>query len=197
LSIIAEDPLNTFGVSGSVARKIEFVYEGDATTDAGLQVDDTRLAIGVINNTTQGTGGYTAFHRDAYTSTDGSNNFTDVPQPGKLLGVLNFETTEPGVEVADADHRVNQGIQEQAITVGRKDVLGGIYTTMASYLNGAGEIGAMSDEGFSFWDLGFNNSSGNLGVPTGGSIPDDMEIRSLAGVAEATRVHAVTLNTNT
>jgi len=188
-----------FGLSGSVGRKIEFVYAGDATTDAGLQMDDTRMAIGAIVRTGSGTGGYLSFHRDAYTAAAGGvNNFTDVPQPGKLVGVFNFEATNFGEITVDGDHRTTQTIREQSIAINRKDILGPVYTTMSSIINGAaGDLGSGVDEGYSFWNLGINNSSGDLGIPSAGAIPNNMEIRSAGGAATAARVHAVTLNTNT
>lgn len=188
-----------FGVPGSIARKIRILYEADQTVDAGLQLDDKRMAIGAIVRTEQTSAGYISFTRDSYTSTDGADNFTTVPTSGpnsKLLGVLNFETTSAADVTTDGDHRSNQGITEQAISVNRRDILGPIYTTMMQQTNGQYETGAISDEGFSLWNLGINSPTGNIGVPTVGGIPNEMEIRSRSGVAEATRNYAVILNTN-
>ena len=178
-----------FGMSGDVARKVELSYAAD-----GSNIDDKRIAVGIITSPTQ-TGGYVAFHRDSYTASSGVNNFTDIPQPGKLLGVLNFETTGASDITSDGDHRTTQTIREQSITINRKDVLGPIYTTTMAAHNGNYE-GSITDEGYSFWNLGFTNKVGSLGVPTSGSIPDNMEIRSLGGAANAARVYATTLNSN-
>ena len=128
-----------------------------------------------------------------------ADNFTTVPTSGpnsKLLAILNFETTGAADVTADGDHRSNQGITEQAITVNRRDILGPIYTTVMQHHNGQYETGAVSDEGYSLWNLGVNPTDNNMGVPTVGGIPNEMEIRSRSGVAEATRNHAVILNTN-
>lgn len=188
-----------FGVPGSIARKIRVLYDADATTDAGLQLDDKRMAIAAIVRTEQSSAGYLSFTRDAYTTTDNADNFTTVPTSGpnsKLLGVLNFETTEATAVTADGDHRSNQGITEQAITVNRRDILGPIYTTVAQAHNGVYEMGGISNEGFSLWNFGINPNDNNVGVPTVGGIPNEMEIRSRSGVAEAARHYACILNTN-
>jgi len=188
-----------FGVPGSIARKLRVLFDADATVDAGLQLDDKRMAIAAIVRTDQGSAGYLTITRDSYTSTDGSDNFTTVPTSGpnsKLLGVLNFETTGAADVTTDGDHRSNQGITEQAITVNRRDILGPIYTTVMQIHNGQYETGAINDEGYSLWNFGFNAADANIGVPTVGGIPNEMEIRSRAGVAEATRNHALILNTN-
>ena len=179
-----------FGLSGSVARKLEIAYAAD-----GTNIDDKRLAIGIITTPTS-TNGYTAFHRDSYTASNNVNNFTNIPQPGKLLGVFNFETTSADDVTTYGGHWTAQTIQEQAITINRKDVLGTIYTTTAAAAQGGYET-LLSDSGYSFWNLGFTNKVGGLGVPTQGQIPQNMEIRSKGGSsADAARVYAVTLNSN-
>jgi len=180
-----------FGISGNVARKVEIAYAAD-----GSNIDDKRVAIGIVTSPTA-TSGYVAFHRDAYTVANAVNNFTDVPQPGKLLGVFNFETTSAADVTSDGVHRTGQTIQEQAITINRKDVLGHIYPTTAAAMSG-NYTANLTDTGYSFWNLGFTNKVGGLGVPSGSSeIPQNMEIRTKGGSsADATRVYAVTLNTN-
>lgn len=188
-----------FGVPGSIARKIRILYAADATVDAGLQLDDKRMAIAAIVRTEQRSAGYLSFTRDSYTSTDNADNFTTVPTSGpnsKLMAVLNFETTGAADVTTDTDHRSNQGITEQAITVNRRDILGPVYTTIFQAHNGQYETGAVSDEGYSLWNFGMNPTDNNIGVPTVGGIPNEMEIRSRSGVAEALRHHAVILNTN-
>lgn len=193
-----QDFSKPFGISGAVARRVSFDYAADINTDGGPTLDDKRMAIGVIVNTSQPTGGYQVFHRKAFTgATGGIFDFTDVPQPGKLLGTFNFETTNFGEITGDGDHRTTQSIRDQSITINRKVQLGPVYTTMMGMINGNYETGAIPDEGYSLWNLGITNSSGNLGVPTQGGIPDNMEIRTSTGAANAIRVHALILNTNT
>ena len=112
-----------FGLPGSVARKIRILYAADATTDAGLQLDDKRLAISAIVSTDGSSAGYTAFTRDAFTgATGGVKHYTTVPTSGpnsKLLGVFNFETTSAADITADTEHRTTQTIRTQALTVNR------------------------------------------------------------------------------
>jgi len=180
-----------FGLSGQVARKVEISYAAD-----GSNIDDKRLALGIVTAPTA-SNGYVAFHRDSFTAANNVNNFTDIPQPGKLLGVFNYETTGADDVTTDGAHRSGQTIQEQAVTINRKDVLGTIYTTTAAAMQGGYET-SLTDSGYSFWNLGFTNKVGSLGVPTGNSeIPQNMEIRTKGGsAADACRVYAVTLNTN-
>ena len=191
-----QDLSQSFGIPGAVARKVEFLYAADVVTDAGLAIDTKRLAIGIITSSGS-SNGYLTFTRNTFTgATGGVNTFTTIPTPGKLLGVLNFETTSAADITTDGDNRSTQSIRQQAITIGRKDVAGPIYTTTAGYIQGSYEIGALSDEGFSFWNLGIRNEVGPLGIPTTGSIPRDMEIRTSTGAADAIRVYGVILNTN-
>ena len=114
----------------------------------------------------------------------------------KLLGVFNFETTGAADITADTEHRTTQTIRSQAITINRKDILGPLYTTTMQFINGQYETGAINDEGYSLWNLGFRNDNNSLGVPTVGGIPNEMEIKTSTGAADAARVHAVILNTN-
>ena len=112
-------------VSGSL-RGFGQAVGATATADG---VDDKRMAIGIVTTPAQSSGGYVTFHRDTYTGVNGVNNFTDVVQPGKLLGVHGFETNSWADELTDGDHRTGSDIQEIAITIDRKDVLGPIYPT--------------------------------------------------------------------
>ena len=189
-----------FGLPGSVARKIRVLYDADATTDAGLQLDDKRMAISAIVSTDGSSAGYMSFTRHSFTgATGGVNTFTTVPTSGpnsKLLGVMNFEATSAPDITADTEHRTTQTIRSQALTVNRKDILGPIYTTTMAAINGQYETGAINDEGYTLWNLGFRNDNNSLGVPTVGGIPSEMEIKTSTGAATAARVHAVILNTN-
>ena len=189
-----------FGLPGSVARKIRILYAADATTDAGLQLDDKRCAISAIVSTDGSSAGYMAFTRDSFTgATGGVKRYTTVPTSGpnsKLLGVLNFETTGAADITTDTEHRTTQTIRTQALTVNRKVIAGPLYTTTMDAINGQFETGAINDEGYSLWNLGFRNDNNNLGVPTVGGIPSEMEIETATGAADACRVHAVILNTN-
>lgn len=189
-----------YGLPGSVARRVVFDYAADVVTDAGLAIDDKRMAIGAIVRKDGASVGYMTFHRHSFAgATGGVNTFTDVPTSGpnsKLLGVFNFEATNAGEVTGDGDHRTTQSIRDQAITVDRKVRLGPIYTTMMAAIHGQYETGAINDEGYSLWNLGMRNQTGQLGVPIVGGIPNNMEIRSSTGAAVTNRVHAIILNTN-
>ena len=179
-----------FGLSGNVARKVEVAFAAD-----GSNIDSKNLSIGIVT-TPQATNGYMAFHRDSYTVANNVNNFTDVPQPGKLLGVFNYETTSATDITADGSYRTGQTIQEQSITISRKDVVGHVYTTTMGAMQG-GYTANLTDKGYSFWNFGITNAIGNLGIPSSGEIPQNMEVRTKGGsAADAVRVMPVTLNTN-
>lgn len=179
-----------FGISGNVARKISVAFDAD-----GNNIDDKRIAIGIIVANTP-TEGYVTFHRDEYTEASGTYHKTDVPQPGKLIGVLNFETNGAADVTTDGNHRTGQSIRQQSITIGEKDVLGPIYTTTMAALNGAYEIGALIDEGYSLWNLGMTNKVGVPSVQTKSRIPSNMKIKSLCGDNATKRTYAITLNDN-
>ena len=180
-----------FGLSGKVARKLKVKFAAD-----GNNIDDKRLAIGQITSTTA-TSGYVSFHENNVTSmTNGSNEWTEVPQPGKLLAALLYETTSAADVTADGAHRSDQTIEEIAIAIDRKDVFGPVYTTTLAALAGRYEQD-LTDEGYSIWNFGIGNK-GSLGVPSAPAsmIPSNMEIRAKGGDAgDAAKIYAVTLNT--
>lgn len=185
----------SFGISPSVARKIEFLYAADGAADTlSVAVDNKQLSIGCIAKDREqtGTGGYLAFARNGYSTVNNVNAYTTIPQPGQLLGVLGFETNDTAA--SQTAIRSANDIQEVALTVGKKDLLGPIFPDMIKSFNGQYEIGALTDEGFFFWNLGVSNEVGALGR---GPIPDQTEIRIKGGSdAGAIRVYAARLNTN-
>ena len=184
-----------FGISPRVARKIEFAYAADGAADTlSAAVDNKQLSIGCVakDNEQSGTGGYLSFSRSAYSTVNNVNEFLTVPQPGQLLGVFGFETNDTAA--AQTAIRTANDIQEMSVAVGRKDLLGPIYPDMVKSFNGTYETGALSDEGFFFWNLGISNEVGALGR---GPIPDKTEIRIKGGSdAGAVRIYAPRLNTN-
>ena len=182
-----------FGIGGNVARKVEIAFAADADN-----IDEKRVNLGIIVNTSQGaSGGYVTFHINTMQTTADLIDFFDIPQPGRLLGIFNFETTGAADVTADGAHETDQTIQEEAITVNRKVQLGPMFTTQFSTINGQFETGARTDEGYSWWDLGIRNS-GRLGLPQASDIPSNMEVKVKRGDAtDAGRVYSVILNTNT
>jgi len=182
-----------FGIGGNVARKVEIAFSADAN-----DIDEKRVAIGLINNTTQGSsGGYVSFHKNTMQGTADLVDFFDIVQPGRLLGIFTFETTGAADVTVDGAHRTDQTIEEMAITVNRKVQLGPVYTTTVGAISGQFETGAKTDEGYNFWDLGIHNT-GRLGLPQASDIPSNMEVKIKRGDAtDAGRVYPVTLNTNT
>jgi len=182
-----------FGIGGNVARKVEIAFDADAN-----QIDGKRVNLGIIVNTSQGaSGGYVTFHRNASAGTADLTEFFDVPGPGRLLGVFNFEITGAADVTADGAHETDQSIEAMSITVNRKVQLGPMLTYQFDQINGQFETGARTDEGYSWWDLGYHNS-GRLGLPQASDIPSNMEVKSKQGdAADAARIYPVILNTNT
>lgn len=184
-----------FGISPSVARKVEFAYAADGATDTlNVAVDSKQLSIGAIakDREQSGTGGYLCFTRDAQTAVNNQNLFTTIPQPGQALGVFGFETNDTAA--AQTAIRTANDIQELAVTVGRKDLLGPVFPDLIKSFNGTYETGALSDEGYFFWNLGISNEVGALGR---GPIPDKTEVRVKGGSdAGAYRIYIPRLNTN-
>ena len=182
-----------FGIGGNVARKVEIAFDADA-----FQVDAKRVNLGIIVNTSQGaSGGYVTFHKNSSAGTAGLTEFFDIPGPGRLLGIFNFEITGAADVTADGAHETDQTIEAQSITVNRKVQLGPMLTYQFDQINGQFETGARGDEGYSWWDLGYHNS-GRLGLPQASDIPSNMEVKNLQGdAANAARTYPVILNTNT
>jgi len=182
-----------FGIGGNVARKVEIAFAADAS-----QIDGKRVNLGIIVNTSQGSsGGYVTFHINTMQTTADLTDFFDIPQPGRLLGIFNFETTGAADVTADGAHETDQTIEAESITVNRKVQLGPMLTTHFDVINGNFETGARTDEGYSWWDLGFRNS-GRLGLPQASDIPSNMEVKAKRGDATTEgRVYPVILNTNT
>ena len=182
-----------FGIGGNVARKVEMAFAADAN-----DIDGKRVNLGIIVNTSQGSsGGYLTFHINTMQTTADLIDFFDIPQPGRLLGIFQFETTGAADVTVDGAFETDQTIEEESITVNRKVQLGPMFTTQFSALNGQYETGARTDEGYSWWDLGIRNS-GRLGLPQASDIPSNMEVKVKRGDAtDAGRVYPVILNTNT
>jgi len=182
-----------FGIGGNVARKVEVAFSADADN-----IDAKRLNLGIIVNTSQGaSGGYVTFHRNASAGTAGLTEFFDIPGPGRLLGIFNFEITGAADVTADGANETDQSIEAQSITVNRKVQLGPMLTYQFDQINGQFESGVRGDEGYSWWDLGYHNS-GRLGLPQASDIPSNMEVKNLQGdAADAARVYPIVLNTNT
>jgi len=182
-----------FGIGGNVARKVEIAFAAD-----GGGILDKRVNLGIIVNTSQGaSGGYTTFHRNSVTATGDIVEFFDIPQPGRLLGVFLFETTGSADVATIGAHETDNTIEEVAITVNRKEQLGPMFTNQLATINGQYETGARTDEGYTWWDLGYRNS-GRLGLPQASDIPSNMEVKIKTGDAgDAGRVYPIILNTNT
>lgn len=185
----------SFGISPSVARKVEFAYAADGAADTLLTAYDSKqLSIGAIAKDSEQstTGGYLTFNRHSYTNAASTNEFTTIPGPGQLLGVFGFETDDTAS--GQTAIRTANNITELAITVGRKDLLGPVYPDMIKSVHGQYETGAISDEGYFFWNLGISNEVGALGR---GPIPDKAEIRAKGGTdTGAVRLYTARLNTN-
>jgi len=154
---------------------------------------------GISTDIQPSTLGYIKFIRDAYTSgAVGEENKTRVTG-NRLLGVQNFQTTEYEVLAANAANDIT-GIRQQAVLFSDNIVLGP-YKAYRSWSQtvgpnqatraGATESGNVLNLGSFFADYGIHNS-GKLGLDIAGRTVD---IRTTAGVAQATRVNPVVLVT--
>jgi len=145
--------------------------------------------------------GYIKFIRDAYTSgAVGEENKTRVTG-NRLLGCQNFQTSEFEVLAGNAANNIT-GIRQQAVLFSDNIVLGP-YKSFRSWSMGAyaqslkvssptgGIAGNVTNLGAFFSDYGIHNS-GKLGLDIAGRTVD---IRTTAGVAQATRVNPVVLVT--
>jgi len=143
--------------------------------------------------------GYIKFIRDSYTSgAVGEENKTRVTG-NRLLAVQNFQTTEFEVLAANAANNIT-GIREQAVLFSDNIVLGP-YKPFRSWAQttgpnqatraGATESGNVLNLGSFFADYGIHNS-GKIGLDIAGRVVD---VRTTAGVAQATRVNPVVLVT--
>jgi hypothetical protein len=188
------DDTRNYGLPVGKGIQLELDWAADTTID-GRAYDVT--VEGITSDVQPDPIGYIKFIRDSYTSgAVGEENFTTV-NGNRLLGVMNFQTTEFDALAASAAFNVT-GIREQALLLSDNIVLGPYKSSRSWSMNdayvpstraGASPTGTQLNLGHFFADYGIHNS-GALGVNIQGR---NTKIRTTAGVAEATRVNPVVL----
>ncbi len=188
------DDTRNYGLPVGKGVQLELDWAADTTID-GRAYDVT--VEGITNDVQPDPIGYIKFIRDAYTSgAVGEENFTTV-NGNRLLGTMNFQTTEFDALAASAAFNTT-GIREQALLLSDNIVLGPYKQSRSYSMNdgyvpstraGASPTGTMLNLGHFFADYGIHNS-GAIGVNIAGR---NTKIRTTAGVAEATRVNPVVL----
>lgn len=189
------DDTRNYGLGAGKGVQLEIDWLADTTID-NRAVDVT--VEGLTADIQPDPIGYIKFIRDAYTSgAVGEENFTTV-NGNRLLGVQNFQTTEFDALGASTGISVT-GIREQALTLSNNVVLGPYKSSrnwsmnnafIPSTRSGAAPTGSTLNLGSFFADYGIGNS-GAIGINIAGN--RQAEIRTTAGVAQATRVMPVVL----
>lgn len=188
------DDTRNYGLPAGKGVQFVVDWAADGTLD-GKAYDLTVEGIDAVQ-TQPDPIGYIKFVRDAYTSgAVGEENKTRV-NGNRLLGSINFQTTEYEALAANAAVNVT-GIREQAVLFSDNIVLGP-YKPFRSWTqtpfvqatrSGAQPDGTVLNLGSFFADYGMHNS-GKIGIDIAGKTVD---VRTTAGVAEATRVNPVVL----
>ena len=181
-----------YGMPGGIAGQLSVKFDAD-----NAAFDGKKLTVGVIHSSIKDLGGfgklqgYMTYARHSDTMAVGTEKSYSIPQPGKLLGVQFYETTCFADITGDGDYRSTQTIQEAAITRGDDVTHGALPTTMFGIMNGQ-DVTELTDQGYSFWNLGIHNKLGSLGIK--GRIPSNLKVRVKGGVADDARICPITLN---
>lgn len=187
------DDSRAYGMQAGKGVQFEMDFQAETTIDNRTY----DLTVEGITSDVADPIGYIKFVRDAYTSSAvGEENDTTV-NGNRLLGVQNFQTTEFDALAASTGISVT-GIREQSLTLSDNVVLGPYKSSRNWSMNngfspatrsGANVSGSTLNLGSFFADYGIGNT-GALGINIAGR---NAKIRTVAGVAEATRVNAVAL----
>jgi len=172
------DPSKNYGLPGNKGVQFTVDWLADTTID-GRTYD---LTVEGISDTKPSPIGYVRFLRDGYTPVAvADENFTELEGAGKrLLGVMNFQTTEFDALAASVAFDVT-GIRQQSILYSN-DIRVGPYKPYRSWsMSGfkraplqASGTGNQVNLGHFFADFGINNNSGGLGLNIQGA---DVKIR--------------------
>ena len=194
------DDTRNYGLPAGKGVQFEVDWQADTTID-GRAYDLT--VEGLTSDVQADPIGYLKFVRDGYTAgAVGEEHFTTV-NGNKLLGVMNFQTTEFDALAASAAFNVT-GIREQAVLLSDNVVLGPYKparswamnynyvpsTRVGTGNNTGGPTGTLINLGHFFADYGIHNS-GPIGINIAGR---NAKVRTTAGVAEALRVNPVVLS---
>jgi len=196
LSPFSTDPTKNFGLPPN--KGVQFTGNYSADVSPGYDGFAYDLTVeGVTADIKPNPIGYIKVVQDSYTpGAVGESNDTDVVG-NRLLGVMNFETTAFDDLAAAAAFDVTT-IREQSVLFSN-DIRIGPYKISRSWamkpvhtevMSGTASLGNLLDIGHTFSDYGIFNSAGNLGLNISGA---NIKVRSVAGVANATRVNPIVL----
>ncbi len=188
------DDTRNYGLPQGKGVQFEVDWQADTTVD-NRSYDLT--VEGLTSDIQPDPIGYMAFTRDAWTAgAVGEEHFTTVTGQ-KLLGCMNFQTTEFDALAASTGISVC-GIREQAVLMSDNIVLGPYKSSRNWSMNngvipstraGGTTEGSLLNLGAFFEDYGIHNS-GPIGINIAGR---NTKVRTTAGVAEALRVNAAIL----
>jgi hypothetical protein len=187
------DPTKNFGLKYGDGVQTEIDFSADVAGDYDNGTYDLTVE-GLTADIKPDPQGFLKFVRNAYTSQAvGEDNFTKIGPAKRLLGTMNFQTTS--FEDLAAAAAVNTtGIREQAVLYS-SSIRAGPYKPFRSWgmdraFPTTTNPTMLLDQGHFFSDYGINNSGSELGFNT---LNANVEIRTTAGVAEATQVNPVVL----
>jgi len=187
-----------FGLAPRMGK--QFTVKNIADVAATFDAYTMDLLLEGVSGSDAGTSGHMKFTRDAYTSGAVDAN-QDTQVIGKrLLGTYNFMTTSHDDLAASASHDVT-GIRSQRLLEDTTSVLkwkpfsqwgrrkNATNTDLGVIAGDVTDIPDILDDGRWFQDFGIQSLPAGINMDSG----KKYEIRTTAGVAEATRVYGVLL----
>ena len=192
------DPTKNFGLPSEQGIQLNIDYAADIASDFDNYTMDITVE-GVESSDKPNPLGYLKYKQHNKTfSAVGEEMETKIGKAKRLCGILNKVTTSyDGLTAGQAESL--QGIKTQRILASSKSVYeykpSRAWTTrrpqtVASYAAAASEINVL-DGTRSFVDFGIHNDSTKVGLDVSGN--SNIEVQSVAGVAEAVRVCPIIL----
>ena len=187
-------PQNSLAQYGLPSGKgVQFLYDSAADVSGDFDGFTTDLIVEGVDVGDKDTQGYIKFQRDAHTFSAVGENRDTLVNGNRLLGVYNHMTTSYADLAADAAFDVI-GIREQQIMKSQNSVLrykpSQVWATKKQAENSTTSAEAdVLDSGRFFKDLGIQQIPQGINIRNQGQV----EIRTTAGVAEATRIMPVLL----
>lgn len=187
-------PQNSLANYGLPAGKgVQFIYDVAADVSGDFDGGVTDLIVEGVEIGDKGTDGYIKFQRDAHTFSAVGEQRDTLINGNRLLGVYNHMTTSYDDLAAAAAFDV-VGIRDQQIMKSQNSVLK--YKPIQTYAKMKQSHNSTDSAGGDFLDAGrFFHDLGIQQIPQGINIRNQgqVEIRTTAGVAEATRIMPVLL----
>lgn len=196
------DDTRNYGLIPNRGVQTAIDFTADATID-GKTYDMTVEGLSIDSQ--KGSLGYIKFIRDAFSAgAAGEERFTSV-QGNRILGVMNFQTTEFDAIAANAANNLT-GIRQQALLFSNNIVLGPYKSFRSGHQNPFNPssrnlldtdvtgttAGQLIEKGNFFSDYGIHNT-GKIGIDLTQAGTQTVQVRTTAGVAEPLRVNPVVL----